>query len=335
MELSLDERKELSEFYWDTDMSTKELQQHYKLSKFVRSFITPFVTDDPCPSCGEKLVYTSRTARINGSKSCQKCGHKSDHCNCPYCERVKEEKELADYQSRVDETSSEQYVRDAILKLSQMECIFLDAFLGVTQELESPTWDDICSRASVVSHESYVEKLTTVGLLYRHPNGSIERNPSLPAVMIEIQGEIRTLREQLNSVMRTWARIRNVRTVSAYDAKGIHNLVERYEPDWIKAAVHIASCYRPNDYVKYVAGILRNWEKNGPPGNIRESDLVLKAQRATDRQIEHIRELLGQWFEPKLAGRYRKESYRQLTMFDARKLIEELSEEISTSQDST
>ena len=135
--------------------------------------------------------------------------------------------------------------------------------------------------------------------------------------------------------MQTWARTRNVRTVSAYDAKGIHNLVERYEPDWIKAAVHIASCYRPNDYVKYVAGILRNWEKNGPPGNIRESDLVLKVQRATDRQIEHIRELLGQWFEPKLAGRYRKESYRQLTMFDARKLIEELSEEISTSQDST
>ena len=335
MELSLDERKELSEFYWDTDMSTKELRQYYKLSESVHRFITPFVTDDPCPSCGEKLVYTSRTAKINESKSCQKCKHKSDHCNCPYCERVKEEEALADYQSRVDETSSEQYVRDAILKLSQMECIFLDAFLGVTQELESPSWDDICSRASVVSHKSYVDKLTTVGLLYRHPNGSIERNPSLPAVMIEIQGEIRTLREQLSSVMRIWARSRNVPTVPAYDVKRIHDLFERYDPDWIKAAVQIASCYRPKDYVDYVAGILRNWEKNGPTVNIREPDRVLEAQRATGDQIKHISELLGQWFEPKLAGRYHKEHYRQLTMLEARDLIDELIEEVRKSQGST
>ena len=321
MELSLDERKELSEFYWDTDMSTKELEQHYKLPKPVRSFITPFVTEDPCPSCGEKLVYTSRTAKINESKSCQKCGHKSEYCKCSYCERIKKEKELADYQSRVDETSSEQYVRDAISNLSQMECIFLDAFLEVTQELESPTWDDICSRAGVASHDSYMQRLTTIGLLHHHPDGIIERNPSLLAGMIEIQGEIRSLREQLNSVVRIWSRIRNVHRLSEYDAKGIQDFIERYDSDWIKAAAHIASCYRPNDYVRYVGGILRNWEKNGPPNNITEPDRVLEAQRATDRQ--------------KLAARYHKKSYKQLTMLEARELIDELIEEISRSQDST
>ena len=263
MELSLAKRKQLSELYWNNDVSTKELQQYYRLSKPVHLFLGPLPTDESCPNCGEKLVYISRTAKNNDDKSCQNCEHRRGYCDCPYCERVKKEKEIADYQSRVDETSSEQYVRDAISELSQTERVFLNAIIEATQEMESATWEDIRSRANVSSHKEYVDKLMSIGLLHDHPDGITKLNPSLSAEMIDIRGGILARREQLDSVMQTWARIRNVRTVSAYDAKGIHNLVERYEPDWIKAAVHIASCYRPNDYVKYVAGILRNWRRMG------------------------------------------------------------------------
>ena len=53
MELSLAKRKQLSELYWNNDVSTKELQQYYGLSKPVHLFLGPLPTDESCPNSQE------------------------------------------------------------------------------------------------------------------------------------------------------------------------------------------------------------------------------------------------------------------------------------------
>ena len=63
--------------------------------------------------------------------------------------------------------------------------------------------------------------------------------------------------------------------VSGYDEEAISRFVETHDPAWIKAAIRIATRQRRSNYVKYVAGILKNWAKTGPPEYVADPEKVL------------------------------------------------------------
>ena len=64
LELSRQQIDELSEFYWDTDVSTKELKDYFGLSKPVHRYITPLVTGEECPNCSAVLGWVELSVRL-------------------------------------------------------------------------------------------------------------------------------------------------------------------------------------------------------------------------------------------------------------------------------
>lgn len=298
--------------------------------------------------------------------------------------------------------------------------MFLQSFLEILEEKDSPTWQDVCDKAKVVSHKKYVDKLLKVSLLHQHPDG-IAPNPSVGVEMIEIkrvrniskslrfdvfqrdghtcqycgrkppdveleidhllpvaeggtdefdnlvtscfdcnrgksakiiqdhtgghskdewrniirekrQETLQTRRGQLEEVITYWADCRGTRRPSNHDIEGIYTFIEKYDPEWIKAAIHIAAQRSPSNYVKYVAGILRNWGENGPPDYISNPDLALERKEATQKQKDYIKALLEN-LGLKLEAFYHKTDYDELSMLDARNLIKALTE--SQFQDSS
>jgi hypothetical protein len=80
-----------------------------------------------------------------------------------------------------------------------------------------------------------------------------------------------------------------------------------------------------DDYIKYTAGILRNWAKDSPPDYVSNPDAHLSGKQASSKQIEYIHSLLEQ-LDLKLEQCYPKHDFDQLTMLDARNLIRALTE---------
>jgi DnaD/phage-associated family protein len=139
------------------------------------------------------------------------------------------------------------------------------------------------------------------------------------------QETLQARREQLEEVITYWADCRGTSRPSNYDLEGIYTFIEKYDPEWIKAAIHIAAQRSPSNYVKYVAGILRNWGENGPPDYISNPDLALERKKATQKQKDYIKALLEN-LGLKLEDFYHKTDYAELSMLDARNLIEALTE---------
>ena len=96
-DLTRHEVEELTEFYWDTDVSTMELQDHFGLSGPVHRHIAPLAAGEECPNCSAVLVYPSRSARQRGEKVCRACGHEgrgdgwSYGCACDFCSAAQAE----------------------------------------------------------------------------------------------------------------------------------------------------------------------------------------------------------------------------------------------------
>lgn len=210
MDLTGQQLDELGEFYWDTDVSTKELKDHFGLSKPVHRYIAPLVTGEECPNCAAPLVYPSRSARDHGEKECRACGHmgRSYRCACDYCSVVRAEEErrrkeeahrraMAHYEERMEQVSTPERVRWALSKLTRRQKLFLRAFVQVVEESENPTWIEICDRAGVVSEQSYVSKLVQLGLLLDRPHGGILANPVLTVEMIGLEEEVRKISNSL------------------------------------------------------------------------------------------------------------------------------------------
>lgn len=130
-------------------------------------------------------------------------------------------------------------------------------------------------------------------------------------------------RLELSDVFDHWAKCRGVGRVSDYDAQFILTLVERYDTEWIKAAISIATKNRHSNYGKYTAGILKNWAQNGAPENLSNPDASLEKRKATPKQISYIQGLLRK-FGLELGDIYAKSDFEELTMLDARNLIQEL-----------
>ncbi|MGI8909388.1 MAG: HNH endonuclease [Rubrobacteraceae bacterium] len=135
---------------------------------------------------------------------------------------------------------------------------------------------------------------------------------------------LRERRSEVENVMRYWAECRKTRTVSGYDAEAIYRFVEIYDHEWIKAAIQIATRQQRNNYVKYVAGILKNWATTGPPEYMANPDKALDddldRKKATDKQIDYIGGLLNK-LGLTLEESYHKSDYDELTRLDARNLI--------------
>jgi hypothetical protein len=433
-DLTSQQVEELSEFYWDTDVSTKELQDYFGLSKPVHRYINPLAAGEECPNCSAILVYPSRSARDRGEKECRACGHAgrgggwSYGCRCDYCSTARAEEErrrseealqraIERYEEHKERVSTSKHVQWAISKLTRRQKLFLRSFIQVVDESEHPTWEEICDRAGVVSERSYVTKLEQLGLLLNRPHGGVVANPALTTDMIGLEEEVRKIanslrfevfqrdrhtcqycgrrapdvelevdhlipvardgtdafenlitscrecnsgksaklierfthghtkeswrekirekrierlrekRSELEDVLDYWAECRGTHAVTGYDEEAIFRFVETYDPAWIKAAIRIATRQRRSNYVKYVAGILKNWANTGPPEYVADPEKaladVLEKKKATDKQIAYIAVLLEK-LGLTLEESYHKADYDALTRLDARNLIDAL-----------
>ena len=130
-------------------------------------------------------------------------------------------------------------------------------------------------------------------------------------------------RLELNDVFEHWAKCRGVRRVSDYDVQFVLTLVESYDPEWIKAAISIATKNKHSNYGKYTAGILKNWAQNGAPEIPNNPDASLDKRKATPKQVSYIQGLLRK-LGLDLGEVYSKSDFDELTMLDARNLIQEL-----------
>jgi hypothetical protein len=434
MELSRQQIDELNEFYWDTDVSTKELKDYFGISKPVHRYITPLVTGEECPNCSANLVYPSRSTRGRREKECRACGHAgrgdgwSYGCACDYCSTARAEEErwrseealqraIERYDEHRERVSTTKHVLWALPKLTRRQKLFLRSFMQVVEESEHPTWEEVCDRAGVVSERSYVTKLVQLGLLLEPPHGGVVANPVLTIEMIGLEEEVRKIsnslrfevfqrdqhtcqycgrrvpevelevdhvipvarggtdafenlitscrecnsgksaklierftqghtkeswrekirekrieklrekRSEVEDVLDYWAECRGMHAVTGYDEEAVFRFVETYDPAWIKAAIRIATRQRRNNYVKYVAGILKNWAKSGPPEYVADPEKALadalEQKKATDKQIAYIAGLLDK-LGLTLEESYHKADYDDLTRLDARNLIDAL-----------
>ena len=433
-DLTRQQVEELSEFYWDTDVSTKDLQEYFGLSRAVHRYINPLASGEECPNCSAVLVYPSRSARDRSERECRACGHAgrgdrwSYGCRCDSCSTARAEEErrcseealqlaIERYHEHRERVSTTKHVLWALSKLTRRQKLFLRSFMQVVEESENPTWEEICDRAGVVSERSYLTKLLQLGLLLDRPGGGILTNPVLTIEMIGLEEEVRKIsnslrfevfqrdrhtcqycgrrapdvelevdhvipvarggtdafenlmtscrecnsgksaklierftqghtreswrekvrekrieslrqrRSELEDVLDYWAECRGMRTVTGYDEEAIFRFAETYDPAWIKAAIRIATRQRRSNYVKYVAGILKNWAKTGPPDYVADPDKALadalEQKKATDKKIAYIAGLLEE-LGLTLEETYHKRDYDDLTRLDARNLIDTL-----------
>lgn len=328
-----------------------------------------------------------------------------------------------EFKNRVSEP---EHVRWALSKLARRYKLFLRAFLQVVAESEHPTWEAICEKAGVVSEQSYLKKLSQLGLLLQKPRGGIFANPTLEPEMLGLEESVRKVsnslrfdvfqrdehtcqycgrkapevelqadhlipvarggtdafdnlvtscrecnsgksakiiarftqgyskdewrekirerrlerlrerRSEVEDVIAYWAECRNVRSVSGYDMDAIHQFVETYDPGWIKAAIQIATRQQRNNYVKYVAGILKNWAAAGAPEYVTNPEKAfedaMEQKKATDKQIGYIAALLDK-LGLTLEESYHKSDYDELTRLDARNLIDALTASLAQNRD--
>lgn len=134
-------------------------------------------------------------------------------------------------------------------------------------------------------------------------------------------------RGRIEEIKQHWVAALSLRRLSESDENAIFNFIERYEPDWIKAAIGIAARKKVDYYVNYAGAILRTWAKDGPPENLSDPNGFLSQKSATAKQIAYIATLLEK-ASMKLSDLSEKADFEQLTMLDARNIITALTEKI-------
>lgn len=134
-------------------------------------------------------------------------------------------------------------------------------------------------------------------------------------------------REHLDELLEFFQQLSIQNKDYRLDADFVHELIEIYEADWIKAAIRIAIRKEIPDLSSYIRGILRNWAKDGAPEYVSGPEKVVPARPATAKQIEYIKLLLDQR-NLSLDTFYKKPKFEDLTMDDARELITALKERL-------
>jgi hypothetical protein len=134
-------------------------------------------------------------------------------------------------------------------------------------------------------------------------------------------------RGRIEEIKQHWSTTLRLGRLSEADENAIYNFIERYEPDWIKAAIEIAARTKIDYYVNYAGAILKGWAKDGPPQSLSDPDGFLSKKHATPKQIAYIGALLEK-AGMNLSQLSEKADLNELTMLDARNLITALTEKV-------
>ena len=68
---------------------------------------------------------------------------------------------------------------------------------GGVDESDHPTWDEVCDRAEVVSHRSYLDKLSQLGLLLEDPDKKVSANPAVSLEDFTSEDDVREMSNSL------------------------------------------------------------------------------------------------------------------------------------------
>lgn len=199
MSLTREQLEEVSELYWDEEYSTTEIQSCYGITKPLHQIIIPQKSDEDCPNCSAKLVYTSRSSRTANRKTCLECPHKANgwRCQCPHCTEIRQAeqkivrqerlaREIQVYQEALASCSNDEYVEWAVSKLKRREKLVTRAILEEMKKDEF-SWKRVCLNAGVVSQENYISRLVQLKLILEHPVKGLIINPNLTLEFIKVK----------------------------------------------------------------------------------------------------------------------------------------------------
>lgn len=199
--LTDEQQRELDEFYWQTNTSVVELQEHFGIPRGrVHQFVRPLPAEAECPNCQGELAFKSRATRTENRKVCPSCGHKQSAycegrgysvvCSCSYCRDCQEMAE-ADRQRQIQEARqreldewSEQkctgeYAEWAVGQLDRRTRLVYRAILEQLDSEGEFSWGEVENAAGVVSRRTYVERLLSIGLAHPRPDGGLTFNGCL------------------------------------------------------------------------------------------------------------------------------------------------------------
>jgi tetratricopeptide (TPR) repeat protein len=151
--------------------------------------------------------------------------------------------------------------------------------------------------------------------------GGLTKEERAKQIQVRRSSILQARRERLDEIRDCWKNALNKRRLSVSDEEAIMRFIERYEPDWIIAAISIAGKKKGlSEHAKYAGGILRKWAKDGPPEQLHDPDAGLEKLPATAKQITYIASLLKQ-ADLELKDVSDKSSLDELTMLDAKIII--------------
>jgi hypothetical protein len=203
---------DIYELYWDTDVSTAEIERHFGLLRG-RSWVAsgPRLSGDMCDVCLGAMAWNSRSERREGRESCLECGHSPGRrygCPCDWCKQERErerQRRAAEHRARelseVEEWRTTRvnpkYAFWAVEQLNRRERLFYKAYLELREGGGRFEWGDICDRAGVVSHKRYLNKLVDLQLAYSHPDRFVILNDAISSDEVDVLEEVRRVRPSL------------------------------------------------------------------------------------------------------------------------------------------
>lgn len=305
---------EINALYWTNEVSTKEIQEQFGLGSSLNRIIIPDTTGYACPNCGVGLRFRNRTDKSSEHLICLGCGHENrNKCRCDFCQRQRQERArqatearqqqaIEDFKNLEQKYCKPEYVIRAISGLAQKEMEFLRSVVLHSRSDEPFDWGDICAEIGVSSERLFVKKLLDLKLLLEHPDRTLVPNSAVELELlvdrIQISGsQAMSTKEQrtFNEAAYHWQRVFGLSVLSVKDEETIKKLVTRYSLNWIKEAATITASKGIRYYTNYALAILRNWEKDGPPDHLSESEQYLQSdQPESDRSANSAVALVSQ-----------------------------------------
>ena len=289
---------EINALYWANELSAKEIQERFGLGSSLNSIIIPIATNHSCPNCGVNLVFKNRTDKSSEHFICLGCGHANrSMCRCDFCQRQRQEQvrqaaearqrqALEEFQKLEQKYCKPDYVIWAISGLVQKEADFLRCVILHSRSDKPFGWQDICAEIGVGSEKLFIKKLSSLKLLLEDPNGELVPNSAVkPELLINMaqsggsQAVNLEAQRTFNEAAHHWQRMFRLDALSIKDEETVKKLITKYSLNWIKEAVNITASKGIRYYASYAAAILRNWDKDGPPDYLSESEQYLQSDQ--------------------------------------------------------
>lgn len=184
-ELTDAQLEELVQRYWHSTEPRNAIEAAFGLHSTEFSKLVPRLpTGSACPHCGGTMAWRSRQARDRNEAGCNRCGHSTDHCNCPLCIEERDREEVRRQQQArsvwLDEYGGRDYVEWAVRQLSPPQRLFLDAIRkGWGGYLR---WDLLAQSAGLQARwiEPALQRFKALGILF--DDGAMwHLHPDLPS----------------------------------------------------------------------------------------------------------------------------------------------------------